>query len=483
MATIISNTQNLASETLTAVDATINGSTYTVSGTIGQTIELFTKTFTTATNNIFEQNPTIDFSQTNFPENYRFTVEDTGSISGGDFTVRKYTVFYTMPNQASAGDIIIFNAFANIKRGTSTGKIRSINIDSSDLPYYGDKRKVRVYGDVSATATLRAQVTSGTDLTQTTAVVSENTSGSTTVNLANVNTKIFKGMAVSGTNIAGGTTVSSISGTTLTLSTGSSGGAASGTLTFSNSFVIQIGSDGFYELELNFPSTTSSTSYTITLTEIAGGSFIEDLNGVTSKAIVIQQRAKTVVTVALSQSASTFTLPTPSSVTLPGLADRQNSFESSSSRFEFIVNAASAGEITKDGTFAIADFTSSSTSANVATLANSNQITLTDFDIQINNQTTQAVGSASSTVNIPLSAANSAIAVGMTVTGTNIASDTTVASISNENLTLSKTPTGSVSGTLSFRPMAVISFFARVNYHGTGAATTTLNVDNILNFA
>ena len=93
MATIISNTQNLASETLTAVDATINGSTYTVSGTVGQTIELFTKTFTTATNNIFEQNPTIDFSQTNFPENYRFTVGDTGSISGGDFTVRKYTVF------------------------------------------------------------------------------------------------------------------------------------------------------------------------------------------------------------------------------------------------------------------------------------------------------------------------------------------------------------------------------------------------------
>tara|TARA_R100000995_G_scaffold84759_1_gene64674 strand:- start:1647 stop:3098 length:1452 start_codon:yes stop_codon:yes gene_type:complete len=483
MATIISNTQHLASETVAAIDATIDGSTYTISGAVGQTFRLFTKTFTTTTNYIFEQDPTVDFSQTDFPENYSFTVEDTGSISGGNFTVRKYTIFYTMPSESSSGDIITFNAFANIKRGTSTGKIRNIKIDSSDLPYYGERRKVNVYGDPSATATLRAQITSGTDLTQTTAVVSANESGSTTVTLANSNIGIFKGMAVSGTNIAGGTTVSNISGTTLTLSAGSSGGAASGTLTFSNAFTIEIGSDGVYELELDFPAITSSTSYTITLTQIAGSSFIEELNGLSSKAIVIQQRAKTVVTVALSQSASTFTLPTPSSVTLPGLADRTNNFVTSSSRFEFIINAASAGEISKDGTFAIADFTSSSTSANVATLANSNQITLTDFDIQINNQTTQAVGSASSTVNIPLSAANSAIAVGMTVTGTNVAGSTTVAAISGKNLTLSTTPTGSVSGTLSFRPMAVISFFARVNFHGTGAATTTLNVDNILNFA
>ena len=483
MATIISNTQHLASETVAAIDATIDGSTYTISGAVGQTFRLFTKTFTTTTNYIFEQDPTVDFSQTDFPENYSFTVEDTGSISGGNFTVRKYTIFYTMPSKSSSGDIITFNAFANIKRGTSTGKIRNIKIDSSDLPYYGERRKVNVYGDPSATATLRAQITSGTDLTQTTAVVSANESGSTTVTLANSNIGIFKGMAVSGTNIAGGTTVSNISGTTLTLSAGSSGGAASGTLTFSNAFTIEIGSDGVYELELDFPAITSSTSYTITLTQIAGSSFIEELNGLSSKAIVIQQRAKTVVTVALSQSASTFTLPTPSSVTLPGLADRTNNFVTSSSRFEFIINAASAGEISKDGTFAIADFTSSSTSANVATLANSNQITLTDFDIQINNQTTQAVGSASSTVNIPLSAANSAIAVGMTVTGTNVAGSTTVAAISGKNLTLSTTPTGSVSGTLSFRPMAVISFFARVNFHGTGAATTTLNVDNILNFA
>lgn len=483
MATIISNTQHLASETVAAIDATINGSTYTFSGGVGQNFKLFTKTFTTTTNFIFEQNPTVDFSKTEFPENYSFTVEDTGSISGGNFTVRKYTIFYTMPSESSSGDIITFNAFANIKRGTSTGKIRNINIDSSELPYYGQKRKIKVYGDVSATATLRAQITSGTDLTQTTAVVSANESGSTTVTLVNSNIGIFKGMAVAGTNIAGGTTVSNISGKTLTLSAGSSGGAASGTLTFSNSFAIQIGSNGVYELELDFPSITSSTSYTITLTEIAGGSFIEDLNGVTSKAIVIQQRAKTVVTVALSQSASTWTLPSPSSVTLPGLANRTNDFASSSSRFEFIVNSSADGEISKDGTFAIADFTSSSTSVNIATLANSNQITLTDFDIQINNKTTQAVASSSSTINIPLSAVNTAIKVGMTVTGTNVAGSTTVAAISGKNLILSTTPSGAVSGTLTFRPMAVVSFFARVNFHGTGAATTTLNVDNILNFS
>jgi len=483
MATIISNTQNIASETVTAINATINGSTYTVTGNVGETIQLFSKTFTTTTNFIFKQEPVVDFSQTSFPENYSFIVEDTGSVAGGDFTVRKYTIIYTMPSRSSSGDIITFNAIADIKKGTSTGKIRSINIDSSDIPYFGDRRKVKVYGDPSATATLRAQVTSGTDLTQTTAVVSENTSGSTTVTLANVNNKIFKGMAVSGTNIAGGTTVSNISGTTLTLSAGSSGGAASGTLTFSNAFAIQIGSNGVYELELDFPAITNSTSYTITLTQIASGSFIEDLNGLSSKAIVIQQRAKVLITVALSQSASTFTLPTPSSVTLPGLANRKNRFAVSASRFEFIVNAASAGEISKDGTFDIGDFTSSSTAASVATLANSNQVALTDFNIQINNQTTQAVGSSSSTTRITLSAANSAIVVGMTVTGTNVASNTTVAAIKGDKLTLSKTPTGSVSGTLSFRPMAVISFFARVNFHGTDAATTTLNVDNILNFA
>ena len=72
MATIISNTQHLASETVAAIDATIDGSTYTISGAVGQTFRLFTKTFTTTTNYIFEQDPTVDFSQTDFPENYSF---------------------------------------------------------------------------------------------------------------------------------------------------------------------------------------------------------------------------------------------------------------------------------------------------------------------------------------------------------------------------------------------------------------------------
>ena len=57
-----------------------------------------------------------------------------------------------------------------------------------------------------------------TQLTHTTSTVSSHTGTSTTVTLSEENVTIQAGMSVSGTNVAAGTTVSSISGTTLTLS-------------------------------------------------------------------------------------------------------------------------------------------------------------------------------------------------------------------------------------------------------------------------
>ena len=74
------------------------------------------------------------------------------------------------------------------------------------------------------------------------------------------------------------------------------------------------------------------------------------------------------------------------------------------------------------------------------------EIDVDDFEIR----TTQAMSGSTTGTSITLTASNSLIAVGMTVTGTGITNSVTVSSISDTALVLSGTPGGTVSGTLTF---------------------------------
>tara|TARA_R100001443_G_scaffold103819_2_gene112291 strand:+ start:6000 stop:7577 length:1578 start_codon:yes stop_codon:yes gene_type:complete len=74
------------------------------------------------------------------------------------------------------------------------------------------------------------------------------------------------------------------------------------------------------------------------------------------------------------------------------------------------------------------------------------EIDVDDFEIR----TTQAMSGNTTGTSITLTASNSLIAVGMTVTGTGITNSVTVSSISDTALVLSGTPGGTVSGTLTF---------------------------------
>ena len=74
------------------------------------------------------------------------------------------------------------------------------------------------------------------------------------------------------------------------------------------------------------------------------------------------------------------------------------------------------------------------------------EIDVDDFEIR----TTQAMSGSTTGTSITLTASNSLIAVGMTVTGTGITNSVTVSSISGTALVLSGTPGGTVSGTLTF---------------------------------
>ena len=74
------------------------------------------------------------------------------------------------------------------------------------------------------------------------------------------------------------------------------------------------------------------------------------------------------------------------------------------------------------------------------------EIDVDDFEIR----TTQAMSGSTTGTSITLTASNSLIAVGMTVTGTGITNSVTVSSVSGTALVLSGTPGGTVSGTLTF---------------------------------
>ena len=96
------------------------------------------------------------------------------------------------------------------------------------------------------------------------------------------------------------------------------------------------------------------------------------------------------------------------------------------------------------------------------------EIAANDFELR----TTAAIASGTTGTGQTLSAANSQIVIGMSVTGTGISNTVTVANIVGTTLTLSGDPGGTPSGTLNF-----VGAGAAIIQKGTGLIFSTTNTD------
>ena len=130
-----------------------SGSTYSVAGVPLTVATVFTKTFTVTNGYVFKTAPSINFSEVSDAKSYSVTINDTGSVSGGDLTIRSFVVKYKYPLRLVANDTINFSAKAELNIAASTSKIYNFNIPSGTLLRSGETRQISIYGDPGATLT------------------------------------------------------------------------------------------------------------------------------------------------------------------------------------------------------------------------------------------------------------------------------------------------------------------------------------------
>ena len=394
MGTIVSKIKN-CTETTTAIDATLsnNNTTFTVTGFPGQTKRLFKKQFTAIANHVFSSEPTVDFSDTSFPQNYTVTSVDTGSIAGGNLTVRETTVRYLFPYKAVDEEVeesIFFNALGSANFAPSTGKIYSYVFDESDIGSNGAVKTLTVNGDPGSTLTVRARISGGADIAITTAIVESAISGSVSVPLQVSNSSIYVGMTVSGTGVSESTVVS-VTGASVVLSSAQSL-PANAVLTFKGSFTATIASNGLFSIPLAFPATSTNLTYNVILTQIASGSFLSPLTSPTT--LTVKQYKPTVITFAITNnnppSSGSFTL-SANSFTNSGETNRNNSILLSYEPTEILFTAStsvSGYSIILGAQEFLTQRWSSSTAVGAGkyiTLADGTSVSFSEFSIAIDN--------------------------------------------------------------------------------------------------
>jgi hypothetical protein len=132
-----------------ATPASQTGVAYSVFGTQGSIVSLFTKTFTASSGKFFETPPSYVIT-TGLEETYIVTVTDTFT-SDVYLTARTFTVKGVVPSETITGDNIDFVANAS---GTievpSTGKITAFRLNTSTMTFDRGVRKLVIYGDVGA---------------------------------------------------------------------------------------------------------------------------------------------------------------------------------------------------------------------------------------------------------------------------------------------------------------------------------------------
>tara|TARA_R110000765_G_scaffold269126_6_gene368139 strand:- start:388 stop:1884 length:1497 start_codon:yes stop_codon:yes gene_type:complete len=495
MADIISNITN-CTESTTTKSATLANSntTYSIQGQPGTTKHLFNKTYTVTAGYVFDEAPIVSFLNSKFPNNYTVVITDTGGVSSSNLTVRSFDVYYKIPREIVTGDKIIFNAKADFTSVTRTGKITGYTIDGDNISSLGETRNLTIYGDPGATVDVNAIITGGASILTQTLVFSDTVS-STVISVTGENTSVYNGMSITGTNIGSSKTVSSLVSKTLTISSATSG-TVSGNLIVgaTGGFVATIAANGKFVIPLIFPTTSSSRTFTVTLTQKASNSFVNSLIGTSSAAVVIKQYQPVSVTLTLINGSGNSgdwntSLTTPAIVNT-GQADTTN-YSSDLIPVSWNVYAASSGEILKTNAgFSIAAFTNSGGSAAggqiiIGSDANTRTtIALENGKVTINNvfaYSNLTVTNTSGTNTMLLSVANANIYVGMAVTGTGVPNSTVVASNTNYSVTLNNVTTQAVtSATFTGKPKATISGDVRVVDRGQINAASNIEINNII---
>lgn len=492
MAQIIETLKNCTIATVAKSATLSNGNlTYTASGKPGTNIHLFSKTVTRSSGYVFSTEPLIDFKSTEFPQNYSVVIADTGATKTNNLTVRKFDVYYKLPQVNSSSDTIKISAKAELLKVASTGKISGFDLVTGTLSSVGGKRELNIYGDPGATVTLEVKETTANpdvNTTTTTSTVASNESGTRLVTLTLANPNIHVGMTVTGTNIASNTVVSSINGTAVQVSNNTTG-SASGTLTFSGSFTATIGENGVFTKLISFPSTTANKSYSAIITRIANDSFVGGLAGLSTKTITVLQFPQITLTATLvnnSSNSGDWSLVAPAAIDIVGQASQEDIVFP----VKWVVRAAQAGEISQTTAgFSTAAFTSNATASGSIQIGSDAStatfVFLSNAKVEISNITTfsnlACVGS-SGTNKLTLTAPQSLFYVGLPVTGTNIPGGATITAIGPgyQEITLSASLTGNITAaTFPAKPFAVISGNIRSN-QGKANVSTNIEVNSII---
>tara|TARA_B100001059_G_scaffold51205_1_gene44658 strand:- start:147 stop:1739 length:1593 start_codon:yes stop_codon:yes gene_type:complete len=390
---------------------------YSVAGT-PLTTTSFTKTFTVVAGHIFAKTPSIDLSGVSDRNSYSIVVNDTGSVAGGNLTVRSFVVTYTHPLKEVVGDVISFVAKAELDIANSIGKIYNYNLSSTHwIKSAGTSRILSIYGDEGD---------------------ANNAAADLTLDFKRNNSSIRVGGA--------------------------------GTVT--------IPAGGVYQELLTFPSTAANKTFTITMTQRANNSF---LTMSTPTVVTIQQYIPTVINVNAIESASDF-LVTGDFITISEWPFTTNSgtkgfhwyvtSQSDAAPLKYVGTFDQddfSGFPQNDGTLRLAGGTKLSfinLSAEIypvqtgvtAGATTGTAITLTG----INNSIVKGMRVTGS---------------GITHTGTN---STLVTAASGTSVTLSKSSTIASGTTLTFHSAVHVTGNVVFNKFGTVAKTCSLDVANII---
>ena len=153
--------------TTSPADQATNYSKTNVPTTTGVT--LFTKQFVAAANYKIGTDPDtiVDLSACDTPSNYDVSyVQNTGTFAGENLTDVTFTVKYKFPTEDISGDVIDWRVENAENLAVSTGKIHNYTFSETSINYFGEVRKLKIFGDPDATLTLNAynNATSGTSL-------------------------------------------------------------------------------------------------------------------------------------------------------------------------------------------------------------------------------------------------------------------------------------------------------------------------------
>jgi len=401
-------------------------STYSLAGVPLTTATLFTKTFTASTGHIFTKAPSINLNSVINKNSYSITINDTGSIAGGNLTVRSFVVKYKYPLKQVQNDTISFVARAELDIANSVGKIYNFILNKNWVPASGETRLLSVFGDESDANNAAATFT--LDFKQ----------GSTSVR-------------VSPTGVSGSGTV--------TIPTG-----------------------GRYDENLVFPQVTSNKTYTVILTQIANNSF---LTLPTPKTITIPQYIDPVIEINATQSASKFITTDAAAI-----RHTDSPFSSRAKEIDIdwrVTSQSSSVPMKYVGAFNYNDFSADIVNSNgILGFTDGTKLIYNNLVVEIYPVQTAVTAGATTGTAITLTGINNSILKGMRVTGSGIthtgANSTLVTAVSGTSVTLSKSSTIASGTTLTFHPMAHITGSVTFKKLGFNNQTSGLVVDNIIDF-